>query len=248
MKCEFIYGIHAVASVLEHNPSRLLTIMIAKDSKNKRLDEITALANEQGIAVEYTHQKTLAELASEESHQSIIAKARPIKSLNENELYDLLDNLTKPALLLILDGVQDPHNLGACLRTADAAAVDAVIIPKDKSVSLTPTVQKVASGAAETMPFVEVTNLARTLDQLKQRNIWIYGFTDKANESVYTADLKGSLALVLGAEGKGMRDLTEKHCDALYALPMQGHVASLNVSVAAGVCLYEAVRQRHAGF
>jgi 23S rRNA (guanosine2251-2'-O)-methyltransferase len=156
----------------------------------------------------------------------------------------MLDALTVPAFLLVLDGVQDPHNLGACLRSADAAGVHAVIAPKDKSVGLTPTVVKVASGAAESVPFIQVTNLARTLRSLKDRNIWIYGAAAEADQTLYQAKLTGSIALVLGAEGSGLRRLTREHCDGLLTIPMRGSVSSLNVSVATGIFLFEALRQR----
>ena len=159
----------------------------------------------------------------------------------------MIEASTSPPLLLVLDGITDPHNLGACLRTADASGVLAVIAPKDKSVGLTPTVRKVASGAAETVPFVQVTNLARTLDQLKARGVWVVGTADDGEASIHEADLKGPLALVMGAEGKGMRRLTREKCDVLVRIPMLGQVESLNVSVATGVCLYEALRQRGAG-
>ena len=169
-----------------------------------------------------------------------------IDAMPEAFLYTLLDNLKVPPFLLILDGVQDPHNLGACLRSADGAGVQAVILPKDRSVSLTDTVRHVASGAAENIPVVQVTNLARTLRQLKDRNIWLVGTTDQAKQSIYDIDLKGPLAIVMGSEGKGLRRLTTDLCDFRALIPMAGKVESLNVSVATGVCLFEAVRQRNA--
>lgn len=162
----------------------------------------------------------------------------------ENYLYSMLDSLSVPPFLLILDGVQDPHNLGACLRSADGAGVQAVIIPKDRSVSLTDTVCQVASGAAESVPLIQVTNLARSLRQLKKRNIWLVGTADQAEQSIYEVDLKGPLAIIMGSEGKGLRRLTREECDFLAKLPMHGKVESLNVSVSTGICLYEAVRQR----
>jgi 23S rRNA (guanosine2251-2'-O)-methyltransferase len=165
----------------------------------------------------------------------------------EELLFEQLSALDHPPMLLVLDGVTDPHNLGACLRSAEAAGVDAVIVPKDKSADLNATVRKVACGAAETMPFVRVTNLARTLEKLKQQGIWLYGTAGEAAQSVFEVDLKGPVALVMGAEGKGMRRLTREHCDYLVNLPMAGAVSSLNVSVATGICLFEAVRQRAKG-
>jgi 23S rRNA (guanosine2251-2'-O)-methyltransferase len=168
-----------------------------------------------------------------------------VKELNESDLFELLDKLGRPAFLLILDSVQDPHNLGACLRTAAAAGVDAVIVPKDRAVGITDTVKRIASGGAESVPFVSVTNLARVIDQLKESGIWIVGTTDKAHKSLYEIDLKGPLAIIMGGEGEGMRRLTEEKCDFLARIPMAGgKVDCLNVSVAAGVCLFEAVRQR----
>ena len=169
-----------------------------------------------------------------------------IDVMPEAFLYSLLDNLNEPPFLLILDGVQDPHNLGACLRSADGAGVQAVIVPKDRSVSLTDTVRHVASGAAENVPLVQVTNLARTLRQLKDRNIWLVGTTDQAKQLIYDIDLKGPLAIVMGSEGKGLRRLTTDLCDFRARIPMAGKVESLNVSVATGVCLFEALRQRTA--
>ena len=163
---------------------------------------------------------------------------------SEIELFKILDNLNEPPFLLILDGVQDPHNLGACLRTADAAGVHAVIAPKDRAVSITDTVVQIASGAAENVPFIQVTNIARIMEELKEKGIWFVGTSDQAKESIYQIDLKGGLCIVLGAEGKGMRRLTSENCDFLSYIPMQGTVECLNVSVACGVCLFEAVRQR----
>ena len=163
---------------------------------------------------------------------------------SEDELYQILENLDSPPFLLVLDGIQDPHNLGACLRTADAAGVHAVIAPKDRAVTLTQTVKEIASGAAENIPFVQVTNLARTFEQLKELGVWIVGTSDKAEKSIYEIDLKGPIAIVMGAEGKGVRRLTEEKCDFLVYIPMSGSVECLNVSVACGVCLFEAIRQR----
>ncbi len=169
-----------------------------------------------------------------------------VRTLNEDDLFEMLENLDGPPFLLILDGVQDPHNLGACLRTADGAGVHAVIVPKDRSVGMTDTVRKIACGGAEHVPLMAVTNLARVLDQLKKDGVWLVGTSDQAEESFYDIDLKGPLAIVLGAEGQGIRRLTSQKCDFLANIPMAGSVESLNVSVAAGVCLYEAVRQRKA--
>lgn len=245
-KTELIYGIHSIESVLQQSPERILKLIVASGRNDKRLEKLIANAKQQHIFIEPRARKELDKLIENVPHQGVVAQCRSKKVLMEADLVSLLDNLNKPPLLLILDGVQDPHNLGACLRTADAAGVDAVIVPKDKAVGLTETVQKIASGAAETIPFVQVTNLVRSIQTLKERNIWVFGFSDAAKESVYQANFTGAAALVLGAEGKGLRRLTQEQCDALYAIPMAGSVSSLNVSVAAGVCLFEAVRQRQA--
>lgn len=190
------------------------------------------------------NRQTLDKKADGEVHQGVIARVQPTKELNENDLDTVLAGKTAP-FLLVLDGVTDPHNLGACLRTADAAGVDAVIVPKDKSAQLTSTARKVACGAAETMPLIRVTNLARTLRELQQQhNIWVVGTAGEATETLYQSKLNGAIALVMGAEGEGMRRLTREHCDQLISIPMAGSVSSLNVSVATGVCLFEIVRQR----
>ena len=179
------------------------------------------------------------------NHQGVIARGNVPQVKSEAFLDDLLESLEQPPFLLILDGVQDPHNLGACLRTADAAGIHAIIVPKDRSVSLTPTVRKVASGAAQTVPLIQVTNLARTMKLLASHQIWIIGTAGETDATLYQSDLRGSLALVMGTEGKGMRRLTRENCDALVKIPMQGSVESLNVSVATGITLFEAVRQRN---
>jgi len=172
--------------------------------------------------------------------------AASVSRLDESDLFAMLDKLSEPAFLLILDGVQDPHNLGACLRTAEAAGVHVVLAPKDRSVAVTETVRKVACGGAERVPFVQITNLARVMDQLKEAGLWLVGTSDRAERTVYDLDLSGPLAIVMGSEGKGLRRLTAEKCDFLAQIPMSGSVESLNVSVATGVCLYEAVRQRRA--
>jgi 23S rRNA (guanosine2251-2'-O)-methyltransferase len=188
----------------------------------------------------------IAKLAGSHGHQGVAARVQAIEQVHS--LDELLENLeasgTAQPLILVLDGITDPHNLGACLRVADGAGAHAVIAPKDHAAGINATVAKVASGAAETMPYFMVTNLARTLNELKERNIWIIGTSDDADKTIYEVDLKGPVALVLGAEGAGMRQLTRKTCDDLVSIPMQGAVESLNVSVASGVCLYEALRQR----
>lgn len=240
----YVYGLHAVASLLNNHPERVLKIITSKERPDQKVQQILQQAKKNGISIELASPHTLDKLAQDENHQGIIASCQKMKTYQEHDLEALVQHLQKPALLLILDGVQDPHNLGACLRSADAAGVDAVIAPKDKSVGITSTVSKVASGAAETIPFIQVTNLARTLRWLQENHIWIYGAAGEASKTLYEVDLKNSVALVLGAEGTGLRRLTREHCDDLVKIPMHGSVSSLNVSVATGVCLFEAVRQR----
>lgn len=240
---EWVYGLHALTSILAKEPERVMELWVLKGRTDERLHHAINLARKNGISIQFCHRQALDKKVDGEQHQGIVARARPARALDENDLAQLLDNNAKP-LLLVLDGVTDPHNLGACLRTADAAGVTAVIVPKDKSVSITATVRKVACGAAEVMPFIQVTNLARTLKSLQDAGVWIVGTAGEAEKSLYDVALDGPIALVMGAEGKGMRRLTRETCDELVKLPMAGDVSSLNVSVATGVCLYECVRQR----
>ncbi|MEJ2141535.1 MAG: 23S rRNA (guanosine(2251)-2'-O)-methyltransferase RlmB [Gammaproteobacteria bacterium] len=240
----FIYGMHAVQATLEKEPQNITRIWLEQSRRDQRGSAVMGLAKQNGIHVVRVKRDELDKLVPEASHQGVVAESKAKAALNEAGLNQLLDNLAEPPLLLILDGVTDPHNLGACLRTADAAGVHALIVPRDKACGLTAVVRKVASGAAETVPFVQVTNLARTLKALKQRNIWLVGTDLDTEQDIYEADLSGPLALVMGAEGKGMRRLTREQCDFLVKLPMRGSVQSLNVSVSTGICLYEAVRQR----
>lgn len=245
-----IYGIHAVESALRNDPENIGTIWLEKNTRNDRLKKLQAqIAEIGGLKTTPAELEQLNKLSSTGRHQGVVAEYYKAKDYTENDLYDLLDRLDHDRIqpfLLVLDGVTDPHNLGACLRTADGAGVHAVIAPKDNAASINPTVRKVASGAAEAVPFIAVTNLARTLDSLKERGIWLTGTSDKAKQTLYQADLKGAMALVMGAEGTGIRRLTEERCDFLISIPMCGQVSSLNVSVATGVCLYEALRQRQA--
>lgn len=238
---QYIFGIHTVTSLLNKNPDRISHLYLQKDKQDK---EILSRATTYGIKISFVNRHELDKLSHEGNHQGIVAECRTAKIYSENDLTTLLENLQEKAFLLILDGVQDPHNLGACLRSADAAGVHAVIAPKDKSVGLTPTVAKVACGAAETVPFIQVTNLARTLRFLKEQNIWLMGAADDAEKTIYQSDFTSSVGIVLGAEGEGMRRLTREHCDEVFRIPMYGSVSSLNVSVAAGVFLFEVVRQR----
>lgn len=241
---QFIYGIHAVEAILNRDPSVILETWIDKGRHDQRLGKLVEQIRQQGFAIQLLKKDQLNDLVKSDRNQGIVIRCRAASVKNENHLQKLLDELNEPPLLLVLDGVQDPHNLGACLRTADAVGVHAVIAPKDRAATLTATVRKVASGAAESVPFIAVTNLARTLRSLQERNIWLVGAAGETETSVYEANLKGPMAIVMGAEGKGLRRLTRETCDVLVKIPMRGSVESLNVSVATAVCLYEAVRQR----
>jgi 23S rRNA (guanosine2251-2'-O)-methyltransferase len=240
-----IFGLHAVRTLLQQRPERAAVLSLQKGRDDARMQELVQLAQAKSIKTEWRDQKELDRLAGNERHQGACLQIRSVGVMGEGALDDLLDSTTTSPLLLVLDGVQDPHNLGACMRTADAAGVAAVIVPKDRAAGLSATVRKVASGAAESMPLIQVTNLARTLRWLKEREIWIVGTDDQAEHSIYGAKLTGPLAIVLGAEGTGLRRLTRESCDMLVSIPMRGIVESLNVSVATGVLLYEAVRQRN---
>ncbi|MCK5881476.1 MAG: 23S rRNA (guanosine(2251)-2'-O)-methyltransferase RlmB [Sinobacterium sp.] len=239
---DIVYGLHAVQSVIKHQSGSISHIFHDQKRSDQRLTALLNAAKENGIQVTGLNKAELQEKADSDKHQGIIAVVTAHK--NQPALEDLLDSLDEPAFLLVLDSITDPHNLGACLRTADAAGVHAVIFPKDKAASINATVRKVACGAAEVMPSYAVTNLARCLEQLKQRGIWIVGAAGEAEKEFSTMDLTGPMALVMGAEGKGLRRLTRENCDYLAKLPMAGEVSSLNVSVATGVCLFEMVRQR----
>jgi 23S rRNA (guanosine2251-2'-O)-methyltransferase len=239
-----IFGLHAVRTLLQQRPERAALLLLQKGREDARTQELVQLAQAKSIKTEWRDQKELDRLSGSERHQGACLQIRVVGVMGEGALDDLLDALTTPPLLLVLDGVQDPHNLGACMRTADAAGVAAVVVPKDRAAGLSATVRKVASGAAESVPLIQVTNLARTLRWLKEREIWIVGTDDQAEHSLYGAKLTGPLAIVLGAEGTGLRRLTRENCDALVSIPMRGIVESLNVSVATGVLLYEALRQR----
>ncbi|CAM3112549.1 23S rRNA (guanosine(2251)-2'-O)-methyltransferase RlmB [Vibrio rarus] len=243
MSNEYIYGIHAVKAVLENDPARFIEAFVLKGRQDDRLLPLINQLQAYGVSIQQMGRKALDDKSKGANHQGIIGRVKAAKALNENDLDSIVASNPNP-LLLILDGVTDPHNLGACLRNADAAGVAAVIVPKDKSAPLTATVSKVACGAAETVPLVRVTNLARTMRRLQEQNVWIVGTAGEATHDVYQSKLTGSLAIVMGAEGDGMRRLTRETCDDLIKIPMAGSVSSLNVSVASGVCLFEAVRQR----
>lgn len=240
---EQVYGIHAVSALLTHHPKRVKQLLLAKGRQDVCIEALREQAQAARIEVRDIERRELDEKI-EGVHQGVLAMVSPSQIWGEAMLDELLDRIGEPALLLVLDGVTDPHNLGACLRTADAAGVHAVIIPKDKSATLNATVRKVACGAAEVVPLVAVTNLSRTLQHLQKKGVWIAGTAGEAEASIYQQDLSGPLALVMGAEGKGMRRLTRENCDYLVKLPMLGSVSSLNVSVATGVCLFEIRRQR----
>jgi len=238
-----VFGWHAVEAVLKREPERLQQVWIQTGRQDKRVKSITDALDSLGVRWKVVHRRELDERVSG-VHQGIVAAVSESREWTEDDLLAQLAGSDKPPFLLVLDGVTDPHNLGACMRTADAVGVQAVIVPKDKSASLTPVARKVACGAAETVPFVRVTNLARFLRSLQDQGVWLIGTAGEADATLYQADFKGPVALVMGAEGKGMRRLTREHCDQLINIPMLGHVDSLNVSVATGVCLYEALRQR----
>lgn len=243
MSGEFVFGWHAVEAVLKREPGRLQQVWIQTGRQDKRVKSITDTLDELGVKWGVVHRRELDERVGG-VHQGVVAAVSESREWTENDLLEQLASSDKPPFLLVLDGVTDPHNLGACMRTCDAAGVQAVIVPKDKSATLTAVARKVACGAAETVPFVRVTNLARFLRTLQDQGIWLIGTAGEAKATLYQADFKGPVALVMGAEGKGMRRLTREHCDQLINIPMLGHVDSLNVSVATGVCLYEALRQR----
>jgi 23S rRNA (guanosine2251-2'-O)-methyltransferase len=241
-----LFGFHAVGVRLKMAPQSIIEIHFEPTRRDARMRQFIDRVKEAGVRLIESDGLRIAKLAGSHGHQGVAARVQAIEQVHS--LDELLENLeasgTAQPLILVLDGITDPHNLGACLRVADGAGAHAVIAPKDHAAGINATVAKVASGAAETMPYFMVTNLARTLNELKERNIWIIGTSDDADKTIYEVDLKGPVALVLGAEGSGMRQLTRKTCDDLVSIPMQGAVESLNVSVASGVCLYEALRQR----
>jgi len=237
-----IYGLHAVTAALKRRPENVVELFVDAGRQDPRARKVADAAKAAGVRMHSADSARLDGLAKGSRHQGVVAfveETTPVSSIEE-----VLEDATEPPLLLILDGVQDPHNLGACLRVADGMGVHAVLAPKDRAVGLNQTVHKVASGAAESVPFITVTNLARTLRDLKDKGIWVTGTAEAGPVSLYEAKLEGPLALVLGAEGEGLRRLTQETCDQLISIPMLGQVESLNVSVAAGICLYEARRQR----
>lgn len=239
-----VFGLHAVRTLLQRHASKVIQVIVQKGREDARINEVIKLASDHNIKLEQRSSQELDKMTQGESHQGVVAQLKKIDNLGEGALDEILDKAGDSPLLLVLDGVTDPHNLGACMRTADAAGVNAVIVPRDRAAGLSPVVRKVAAGAAETVPLIQVTNLARTLRWLKERNVWLVGTDDQATQSIFTAKLTGALAIVMGAEGDGMRRLTKEQCDMLVNIPMSGVVESLNVSVATGVTLFEVVRQR----
>ncbi|ACE84513.1 23S rRNA (guanosine(2251)-2'-O)-methyltransferase RlmB [Cellvibrio japonicus] len=244
MKYELVYGLHAVQALLKSAPQRVLEIYVLQGRQDQRLQKIAHAAELNQIHCNLVSRNKLDDMVSEENHQGVVARCTPGETYDEAYLFSLLETLDEPPFLLVLDGVTDPHNLGACMRSAEAAGVHAVIAPKDKSAGLTPVARKVACGAAEVLPFIPVTNLARTLKKLQEKGIWLFGAAGEASQSLYQTRLTGPIAILMGAEGDGLRRLTQETCDQLMHIPMAGSVSSLNVSVATGVCLFEAVRQR----
>jgi len=245
---EWVYGIHAVENLLVQQPEKIKEIRFQEGRDDKKIKRLTTLCREQKVAHSVVPRKDIDKLFTSNKervvHQGAAALAEVTKAGEEADLHKLVGSLEEPALIVILDGITDPHNLGACLRSAEAAGAHALVMPKDKSAPLNATVSKVACGAAESLPVFSVTNLARTMKKLQDQGVWIFGTAGEATQTIYEHDLTISSAIVMGAEGDGMRRLTREQCDYLVKLPMAGVVSSLNVSVATGVCLYEVVRQR----
>ncbi len=242
---QLIAGVHSVRTALKHGAGAVQEIWVEARRRDGRIREIMQLARECRVPLHRMSREELNGLVPRANHQGVVARSVVAVALGAEDLQGLLAELQEPPLLLILDGVQDPHNLGACMRSADGAGAHAVIAPRDRAVGLTPVVCKVASGAAQTLPFIQVTNLARTLRWLREEaGLWLVGTATQADADLFAADLKGPLGLVMGGEEKGLRRLTREHCDLLVRLPMAGSVESLNVSVATGICLYEILRQR----
>lgn len=244
MSSDLLLGIHAVEAALAGTAGRVQRLVVATEARNPRVLNLEKQARERGVIVDRHPRADLDRRAEGQRHQDVMAEFEPGNLHDEKALADLLGSAGDPPLVLVLDGVQDPHNLGACLRSAEAAGVDFVILPKDGSAGITPVVRRSAAGAAEVLPILVATNLARVLRRLKQEGIWLAGTTDGAEQDLYQADLGGPLALVMGSEGKGMRRLTAELCDFRLRIPMKGRVSSLNVSVATAICLFEINRQR----
>lgn len=241
---DWLLGPNAVEAQLESDPSRILEVLVEDGKRNARVDGLAQRLKQAGIAVQRVPRAQLDKRVASDRHQGIAARWRLPEALDEADLVRMIEAAAMPPLILVLDGVQDPHNLGACIRTAAAAGAMAVVVPKDRAVGLTPTVVRASAGMAAKLPLVRVTNLARALERIKKAGVWVGGAAGEATESVYQADLKGPIAIVMGSEGEGLRELTRKTCDYLWKIPIAPNVESLNVSVAAGVFLFEVVRQR----
>jgi len=246
MSGELLFGIHSIDAALTHDPTNILELYFEANSENPRVRELSERARELGLKPHARDKAALDRMTGGARHQGAVARYKAPPPRNESDLAALVEQAGKDALLLVLDGVTDPHNLGACLRSAEGAGVTAVIVPKDKAAGITPTVRTASAGAADRIAFFAVTNLARTLKNLKQQGVWLAGLAGDATQDFYRLELKGPLAIVMGSEGEGMRRLTRESCDYLAHIPMRGSVESLNVSVATGVALFEVLRQRGA--
>ena len=241
---QWVYGPHAVLALLTRGHRRTLRICVQQERADRRILDLISMAEQAKISIEKLSVSTMDQRFTAGTHHGIVALAEPLPDYTERDLARILSEKSSGLLILILDGITDPHNLGACLRSADASGVDFVMMPKDKNAGITSVVSQVSCGAAESIPVVRVTNLARAMLQLKQAGVWIYGAAGEADSSLYNLDTSTSIALVMGSEGDGLRRLTKDHCDGLFSIPMLGSVSSLNVSVATGISLYEVVRQR----
>jgi len=247
MKTEYVYGLHVVESLLRNQPEFVLEIWLQESRDDKSVETIRALARKQGVAIQVTDRRKLDQLTNQAVHQGVVARIQ-VKALpGEHELVELVEARSEPAFLLFLDGIQDPQNLGACIRTAEAAGVQAVVFQKDRAATLTPVARKAGAGAAERLAIFQVGNLGRSIEVIKNAGVWVVGAAGKGDKSLYEIDLKGPLAIVMGAEGAGLRSRIQGLCDHLVAIPMESASESLNVSVATGVMLYEARRQRQPG-
>ncbi len=242
-----VAGIHSIHALLDNSPDDIIELIFQNNTKkNKRLAQLESRAKKQRIPILFLDKQEVDKLCAGVRHQGVIAKRKERKKFDENDLAEIYAKLDEPSFFLILDGIQDPHNLGACLRSADAAGVHAVIVPKDNSVAITATVEKVACGAAETVPLIQVSNLMRTMEWLQKKGVWLTGASAADSyQNVFDGDYTGNCGVVVGAEGDGLRRLTRERCDFLVQIPMRGSVESLNASVAAGIFMFEVVRQRH---
>lgn len=240
----YLYGVHAVAALLRERPQQVAALYYLSQSGDKQLQPLLKRAHEAGVTCQMATRHELNTMTQQGAHQGIVAQCPLPPTYSESDFFTAMATWETPLFLLVLDGIQDPHNLGACLRTAEAAGVQGVIVPQHNAVGLTPTVCKVAAGAAETLPLVVVSNLARTLKALRRQHLWLYGLAGEAQQSLYHGDFTSGVALVLGSEGTGLRRLTADLCDHLLCIPMAGTISSVNVSVAAGISCFEVVRQR----